>query len=104
MHQYIEKAAIVTCVIVLHNETAPKMETTSILVTYVNFGTFIQVLRTFRGDFRASKVIVIKFIEIVILLVYNTIPFGFSLVWTLLVHQFSTFKILWFGLVSLIMI
>ena len=65
----------------------------SAIIVIDAFGTFIQVLRTFRGGFRTSKVFLIKLIEIVILWVYYTIPFGFSLqlVWTLFGHQFSTF-------------
>ena len=42
-----------------------------------------------KSKYRASKFSVLKLIEIVILWVYYTIPFGFSLFLALLGHQFS---------------
>ena len=49
-------------------------------------------LRLIRSVLRASKFPVSKLIEILILWVYYTIPFGFSLFLALLRHHFPTFE------------
>ena len=50
-------------------------------------------LRLIRSVWRASKFSFLKFIEIVILWVYYTIPFGFSLFWDFLVVTSQVFNL-----------
>ena len=51
-------------------------------------------LRSIRSVLRASKFSVLKLTEIVILLVYNTIPFGVTLFWHFLDIIFQLLKLL----------
>ena len=58
---------------------------------------FYGLLRLTRNVLRASKFSVLKLTEIVMLWVYNTIPFGFSSFWHFLGHQLLTFETTLFG-------
>ena len=62
-----------------------------------NVAKFYGRPRLIRSVWRASKFSELKFTEIVILWVYYTIPFDFSLFLALLGHQFSTFGTTLFG-------
>ena len=66
-----------------------KYASTNECITYWRVAKFYGRLRLVRSVLRASKFSVLKLTEIVILLVYYTIPFGFSLFLALFGHHFS---------------
>ena len=72
------------------------------LATCAYMGTCISKfyvrLRLIRSVLRASNFPCLKFLEIVILRVYYTIPFGFTLFWALLDIHVQLFKLLSFAM------